>query len=585
LTESYLRKVRECDIFVLLLGRSATDPVKEEARTATAAGKPRLIFVDAAAPTDVVKYAQSLGEKYATYRDAGELGTKVAEAVGDELIRGYRDHHVPLSDLPPIIAFLEKLAAGSLQIAGSVIGGSVDNRGGFFVGGNYTVTVAPDAPPLDLMRAYYASLEAECRRLPLGVIDVEFVRTSGEQPIPLPDIYVDLDVVAAPEERPERSTRPFGSVEAERAWALRLARGEGRDRTPLLDALAAPAVVRTMLLGDPGSGKTTFVNYLAYLLCQGSPALPEGWRGLLPVCLVLRDVAARHIPAEAATGTAQMLWNALQGDIAARLGADAAGKLLPYLRDRLLKEGGLILLDGLDEVPEARRRRATLLAAVRELADVLSKTPSRIVVTARPYAYADRQWRLPRFTSLALAPFNEAQIGRFVDRWYAAVRPFMGWSPEMAQEKAGRLRLALNERLYLGDLASRPLLLTLMATLHSSWGQLPEDRAGLYEETVRLLLGRWQRLSETKGPDGELVMEPGITQALGAGEERIRAALEVLAFTAHDRQRRGPERDEGPADVAEGDVLLAFKPLLGSLDPDELLRYLRACLESKTASL
>ncbi len=46
LADSYLSKVRECDIFVLLLGRAVTDPVKEEARTAKAASKPRLVFLD-----------------------------------------------------------------------------------------------------------------------------------------------------------------------------------------------------------------------------------------------------------------------------------------------------------------------------------------------------------------------------------------------------------------------------------------------------------------------------------------------------------------------------------------------------------
>ena len=129
------------------------------------------------------------------------------------------------------------------------------------------------------------------------------------------------------------------------------------------------------------------------------------------------------------------------------------------------------------------------------------------------------------------------------------------------------MRAALRERPYLGDLASRPLLLTLMATLHSSWGQLPEDRAELYEETVKLLLGRWQRAREVRRPDGELEVEPGIAQTLGVGEERIRAALEALAFAVHERQRSSPERDAAPADIAEGDLLVAFKPLLGSLAP------------------
>ena len=50
----------------------------------------------------------------------------------------------------------------------------------------------------------------------------------------------------------------------------------------------------------------------------------------------------------------------------------------------------------------------------------------------------------------------------------------MGWSETEATGRATRLQDALSERTYLADLASRPLLLTLMATLHASYGQLPE---------------------------------------------------------------------------------------------------------------
>ena len=57
------------------------------------------------------------------------------------------------------------------------------------------------------------------------------------------------------------------------------------------------------------------------------------------------------------------------------------------------------------------------------------------------------------------------------------------------------------DRPYLGDLASRPLLLTLIATTECSGGHLPEDRADLYEQTVLLLLGRWQKARDVIGPE------------------------------------------------------------------------------------
>jgi predicted NACHT family NTPase len=382
--------------------------------------------------------------------------------------------------------------------------------------------IDPKSPPEELLKAYYRTLAAECSRLPLGVIDARFAQTSGDAPLPLAQVYVDLDVTTPP--APKRG-------ESERAWALKLERGEGRERRALLEALLQDPGRRTVLLGDAGSGKTTFVNYLTYALACGicgeaqAPELPKELLGSLVVRLVLRDVAAQRIPPGLRQGQAQMLWDALGDDLSARLGQEAASKLLAYLQERLLKAGGVVLLDGLDEVPEAQRRREALREAVIEFASALPKKDARLLVTARPYAYADASWRLGQFSTLALAPFNEEQAERFIDRWCQAARPWLGWSEAEAERRAGRLQEALGEREYLADLASRPLLLTLMAALHSSHGQLPEDRADLYEETVKLLLSRWQQARQTSAADGTLVVEPGILQVLDAGEERLRSAL------------------------------------------------------------
>jgi formylglycine-generating enzyme required for sulfatase activity len=462
---------------------------------------------------------------------------------------------------------------------GALITGSVSIAQGDFVGrdkwhvvlGDQYVGLPPDQiPPDALLAAYLRMLAADCRRLPLGVVDPRFLQTGASQPVPLSDVYVDLDVLAPVREEQEQS---------EHLVLGRLLRGESGERTPLVEAIAHERVTHFVLLGDAGSGKTTFVNYLAYALAAEDAVnlLPEDspLRGLLPARLVLRDVAARCIPADATRGQAQMLWDALHADLVTDLGQAAADALFPLLQGRLLEEGGLLLLDGLDEVPMAGRRRQCLLEAIADLATALPPGRGRVVVTARPYAYADPEWRLPGFETLVLAPFSDEQVQHFVTRWYRAVRPAMGWDEALAQDRAGQLQGALGERPYLADLATRPLLLTLMATLHTSWGQLPQDRADLYEETVKLLLSRWQRMREVKGPDGETVVEPGIAEVLAADETAVRAALHHLAFQVHEGQAEGEDREARPADIREEEVLLALTPLLKQgVAPHTLLRYL-----------
>lgn len=162
------------------------------------------------------------------------------------------------------------------------------------------------------------------------MVDPRFLQADVRTPVSLSHVYVDLDVMAAAGEDKEKGGGLFSG---------RLMRGAGGERTPLLETLARPEVTRSVLLGDPGSGKTTFVHYLVFALAESStgqgisPLLPEDslLQGLLPIRLVLREVAARCIPLDAPKGEAGMLWRALHSDLAVHLGDGAAGRLLPYI--------------------------------------------------------------------------------------------------------------------------------------------------------------------------------------------------------------------------------------------------------------
>ena len=75
----------------------------------------------------------------------------------------------------------------------------------------------------------------------------------------------------------------------------------------------------------------------------------------------------------------------------------------PSLRQQLLRTGGLLLLDGLDEVPEADQRRVQVKTAVEQFAAAFPKV--RVLVTSRTYAYQRQDWKLRGFSEAVLAPF------------------------------------------------------------------------------------------------------------------------------------------------------------------------------------
>ena len=437
-------------------------------------------------------------------------------------------------------------------------------KGASYVGGdNYQTTLQqaaqPGASADELRQGYLAWLSMHANRLPL------FVSDSGK-PVQLASVYTALLTEGGDESRLHQATAgnirspgPGESREADRLSAL-----EALDREQHL-----------VLMGGPGSGKTTFLNFVALCLAgeilhsPGAnlkllrrPIPPEAdspsdkpkaqrWRhgALLPVRVVLRDLAA-SLPPSGTPTNADTVWNFIVGQLPAQF-----GRYADPLQAELLGQGGLILLDGLDEVPDALSRREQVKQAVQEFAGLYHKC--RFLVTSRTYAYQRQDWKLDGFAERELLPFTRGQVERFIDGWYQHMAHDLYRISEAQAEAGAAMLKRATERPELHELAARPLLLTLMARLQTrGGGALPENREELYRQSVAMLLDEWEGLKLQRDASGQPigVEQPSLNEWLNASRENIRRELDKLAYEAHLQQ----PTLVGTADIRQGDLIVAL---------------------------
>jgi len=203
---------------------------------------------------------------------------------------------------------------------------------------------------------------------------------------------------------------------------------------------------------------------------------PQLWEqgALLPVRVVLRDLASQ-LPLPGSPVNAETVWRFIQGE----LRQAALDDFAPLLKEEMLKHGALVLLDGLDEVPDAHRRREQIKQALQDFAITFSRC--RFLVTSRTYAYQNQDWMLDDFDQVQLMPFTTGQIRRFVDAWYRHMVELMRLSETSARDRAELLQRTVERNARIRELAERPLLLTDRAVTDRGWRHV----AGETRRTLR----------------------------------------------------------------------------------------------------
>jgi len=271
-------------------------------------------------------------------------------------------------------------------------------------------------------------------------------------------LYVDVYVLE------KLSSKRYASISGllegveQREDYERLALGQRQKRLPGQEIVQQ--FLRLMVLGKPGSGKTTFLRHLAVDCSKGKFFCDH-----IPVLIELRSIKQ---------GNSFNLLNLIHREF---------GLAQQEQTQQILNQGkAFILLDGLDEVPSQLRQ------SVRDQIYEFSKEyrKNRFILTCRTQTI---EYIADHFDPIEVANFDAEQVKTFARNWFTA-------TPETSGEAEGwtnRFVGKLEENKQIRELAVTPILLTLTCLLFTAEQDLPTKRSVLYEKGIDLLLKQWDR--------------------------------------------------------------------------------------------
>jgi internalin A len=366
-------------------------------------------------------------------------------------------------------------ATGNLKVTGALSGGSPKRRG--------SLGAKPTASAASMWPAKRDNLREYCAAICKAHSHIRFVEIPLQKdlsPVQLDSLYVE-PTLSAQEIHPDVPVFRWPKT------------------NEAVDALSRHR--NLVVLGDPGSGKSTLISCLAWQLCRPTPAADSPWvrefGGCLPVPMILRELRLK----------ADVTW---EGLVDAFL-EHHIGKLLPskaFLEDLFRTGKAIVLLDGLDEIGNLTVRRKLREAIQSGMATFQS---CRWILTSRIIGYdavpfhirqdevsADsvvegelvstkkgvKTVRSKVANLLFLAPFSDEQVETFANNWYSQHEP----DSTIVAQNAKDFVAAIAENHGTRRLARIPYLLTLMALIHHKNARLPHGRTELYERIATAYL-------------------------------------------------------------------------------------------------
>ena len=327
-----------------------------------------------------------------------------------------------------------------------------------------------------------------------------------------------------------------------------------RERQQTLLSLAEVVQLHphVVLLGDPGSGKTTLGMWLVLQFARALRSQKSKAHVQVKADLVqpgseanrLIDLGPARLPIFIRIADyARSRWDKERGDtelpLEGFIGQQYIRKTLPssltpktisaIAHDYLAQGSALVVLDGLDEVSDPNQRREVMLAVKKFIQAQLSNpvqdkwASNRVLLTSRVVGYQfDPLTHLPHYT---VEDMDETAIALFCQAWMMHLAKV---DDTEATEQAKKLKAAIFDYAHpsVQALAGNPLLLTILAQVYwdNAEHKLPTRRVALFDATAQALYDQRKDFWERVGiPPGRL------TRALGAVAAYIHAH-EVTSF-------------------------------------------------------
>ncbi|TMO57108.1 NACHT domain-containing protein [Pseudoalteromonas phenolica] len=236
-----------------------------------------------------------------------------------------------------------------------------------------------------------------------------------------------------------------------------------------------------LILGAPGAGKTTTLKRLSREIFLNEPK-DEGDELQLPLLIKLRNISGSIF-----TQIAKILGLKIREEkkeVIDDLSDEIVIQIEYFIGDKhietaiqeiLNKTRALLLIDGLDELPEERKTKYE-----EEISFLGSKLlDSKIILTCRSGGYVSN---INGFKKLEICPLDSEQTDEIIIKWAD--------EPEIFKSKLAQYPYA--------DTVDRPLFLNQLIMSFNYYGDMPAQPSEVYERIISLMLTQWDLRRKVK---------------------------------------------------------------------------------------